>query len=169
MLRTHPFVRFLNQNRRQIRITIIVIVMFLLMLRFLNSLAEKKIEKQVAETNTYYIELANSNEHKKVIQNFLEFCVNGDESSAYALLSSECKENSFKTLNDFNSEYILKNFSENKNYSITYSTSSNEKYYYSVKISEDILSTGKVDGSSVIQSFSVVQENGVDKITIEIY
>lgn len=169
MLGTHPFVRFLNQNRRQIRITIIAIAMFLLMLRFLNSLAEKKIEKQVAETNTYYTELANSNEHKKVIQNFLEFCVNGDESSAYALLSSECKENSFKTLNDFNSEYILKNFSKNKNYSITYRTSNNEKYYYSVKILEDMLSTGKVEGSSIIQYFVVIQENGVDKITIEIY
>ena len=72
-------------------------------------------------------------------------------------------------MNDFNNEYILKNFSKKKNYSITYSTSSNGKYYYSVKILEDMLSTGKVEGSSIIQHFVVIQENGVDKITIEIY
>lgn len=169
MLGTHPFVRFLNQNRRQIRITIIAIVMFLLMLRFLNNLAEKKVENQIVETNTYYTELANSNEHKKIIKNFLEFCINGDESSAYALLSSECKENSFKTVSDFNSRYVLKNFSENKTYSITYNTSNNEKYYYLVKIIEDILSTGKVENSSIVQHFTVIQENGVDKIIIENY
>lgn len=169
MLRTHPFVRFLNQNRRQIRITIIAIAMFFLILRFLNSLAEKQIENQIAETNTYYTEIADSNEHKNVIQNFLEFCVNGDESSAYALLSSECKEKSFKTVNDFNSKYILKNFSKNENYSISYSTSSNGKYYYLVKISEDMLSTGKANVSIITQTFSVIQENGVDKITIEMY
>lgn len=169
MLRTHPFVRFLNQNRRQIRITIIAIAMFLLMLRFINSLEEKNIEKKAAEANTYYTEIEDSNEHKKVIQNFLEFCKNGDESSAYALLSSECKENSFKNVNDFNSKYILKNFFKNKDYSITYSTSSNGKYYYLVKISEDMLSTGKANVSIITQTFSVIQENGVDKITIEMY
>ena len=169
MLGTHPFVRFLNQNRRQIRITIIAIAMFLLVLRFVNSLAEKQIEKKANEANLYYLEVTDSNEHKKVIQNFLEFCKKGDESSAYALLSSECKEKLFKTVNDFNSKYVVKNFSRNENYSISYSTSSNGKYYYLVNVSEDMLSTGKANVSTITQTFSVIQENGVDKITIEIY
>ena len=169
MLGTHPFVRFLNQNRRQIRITIIAIAMFLLVLRFVNSLAEKQIEKKANEVNLYYLEVTDSNEHKKVIQNFLEFCKKGDESSAYALLSSECKEKSFKTVNDFNSKYILKNFSKNKDYTITYTTMTNGKYYYSVKITEDMLSTGKVDNTSIVQYLAVVQEGGIDKIIIENY
>lgn len=168
MLRTHPFVRFLNQNRRQIRITIIAIIMFFLILHFLNKLAENEVQEQNAKTNEYYTELASSNEHKEVIDKFVKFCIEGDESSAYALLSSECKEKSFKTLNDFNNNYILKFFSTNKSYSITYSLKDNEKYYYLVKISEDILATGKVNAESVTQSFIVTKENGADKITIDI-
>lgn len=169
MLGTHPFVRFLNQNRRQIRITIIAIAMFLLVLRFVNSLVEKQIEKKANEANLYYLEVTDSNEHKKVIQNFLEFCKKGDESSAYVLLSSECKENSFKTVSDFNSRYVLKNFSKNKDYTITYTTMTNGKYYYSVKITEDMLSTGRVDNSLIVQYLAVVQEDGIDKIIIENY
>ena len=169
MLGTHPFVRFLNQNRRQIRITLIAIVIFLLMLRFLNSLAEKQAEKQIVETKIYYTELVNSNEHKKVIETFLEYCKNGDESSAYALLSSECKEYTFKNIIDFNENYVLKYFNENKIFTISYSTSSNQKYIYSVKILEDILSTGKVDSNPIVQNFIVIQEDGKEKITIENY
>lgn len=168
MLGTHPFVRFLNQNRRQIRITIIAIVMFLLMLRFLNSLAEKQVEKQAIIANTQKEEVEVANEHKKALDDFLEFCKSGDESSAYALLSSECKENSFQNINKFNINYVEKYFSLNKTYSVKYSTSSNKKYYYTVKIFEDMLSTGKVNSSSVTQSFIVTQENGEEKITIEI-
>ena len=83
--------------------------------------------------------------------------------------SSECKEKSFKTVNDFNSKYILKNFSKNKDYTITYTTMTNGKYYYSVKITEDMLSTGKVDNTSIVQYLAVVQEGGIDKIIIENY
>ena len=169
MFGTNPIFRFLNQNRRQIRITILAIVIFLLMLRFLNSLAEKQIEEKAVETNVYYTEYVVSNEYKSIIQRFLDFCKNGDESSAYALLSSECKESSFKTLSDFEQKYCKKYFSTTKKYTITYSTSSDKIYYYTVKILEDILATGKADDTSITQYFSVLKENGLEKITIEIY
>ena len=45
----------------------------------------------------------------------------------------------------------------------------NGKYYYSVKITEDMLSTGKVDNTSIVQYLAVVQEGGIDKIIIENY
>lgn len=166
MLGTHPFVRFLNQNRRQIRITIIVIIVFLLILRILNSLAEKQLEKQALKDNIQNVEIENSNEHKQAIKNFLEFCIKKDESSAYALLSSESKEKLYKTKNEFNKNYILKYFSTNKKYTITYIKEINGKYYYSVKILEDVLSTGKVDIATITQNYEVTKENGEYKIII---
>ena len=42
-------------------------------------------------------------------------------------------------------------------------------YIREVEITEDMLSTGKVEVSSVVHYFKVIQENGVDKIIIEIY
>lgn len=168
MLGTHPLVRFLNQNRREIRNVILVILVFFLVLRLLNNMEEKKVEREITENNKIQTELSLIDEHKVAIEDFLEFCKNGDESSAYALLSSECKEQSFKTLNDFRNKYISKYFLTNKSYTITYKSNINGEYNYSVKIFEDILSTGKIDSSYVIQNFIIVQEDNTDKIKINI-
>ena len=62
--------------------------------------------------------------------------------------------------------YILKFFSENKNYTITYNSQNNNQYYYIIKITNDIISAGKVDKEPVIQDFIITNENGEDKIII---
>lgn len=168
MLGTHPLIRFLNQYRREIRNIIVVIIAFFLILRILNSMAEKKIKTEITEKNKIQAELVTKEKNEIIIEEFLEYCLNGDESSAYALLSPKCKEELFKTLNDFNIKYVLKYFSVNKNYTITYKSNVNGEYNYSVKIFEDILSTGKVNSNYVIQNFTIVHENGTDKIIINI-
>lgn len=167
MLGTHPIVRFLNQNRRQIRITILIILAFFLVLRILNNMAEKNIEKEIAEKNKIQSELALGDTHNEVIKDFINFCIKGDEVSAYALISSENKQKEFKTLNEFKTNYLLKYFSTDKKYDITYRTNIDKEYYYLVKIKEDILSTGKVNSETITQSFKVLQENGEEKITIQ--
>ena len=166
MLGTHPIVRYLNQNGRQIFIVIIAVVMFFLILRILNNIEENKIKQEQEETNTYYTEITNANEHAKIIKQFLDYCKSGDESNAYALLSSKTKQEKYQNQTEFNNNYILKFFSENNNYTITYNSENNNQYYYVVTITKDILSSGKVDKEPVVQDFIITNENGEDKIII---
>ena len=166
MLGTHPIVRYLNQNRKQIFTVIIAVAIFFLILRILNNIEERKIKQEQEKTNTYYTEMTSANEHAKIIKQFLEYCKSGDASNAYKLLASKTKEEKYQNQTEFNNNYILKFFSENKNYTITYNSQNNNQYYYIIKITNDIISAGKVDKEPVIQDFIITNENGEDKIII---
>lgn len=164
MLGTHPLIRFLNQNRRKIRNIILIIVVFFLVLRTLNYMAKQKLEKEEIQKNTKQEQLAIETEYKELIEEFLDYCINKDVSSAYTMLSSE---NNYKTQNEFKENYINKYFSENKIYNITLKSSNNNEYIYNVKILNDILSSGKLDNNAINQNFVVVKEEGDYKILIK--
>ena len=166
MLGTHPIVRYLNQNRKQIFTVIMAVVIFFLILRILNNIEENKIKQEQEKTNIYYTEITNANEHAKIIKQFLEYCKSEDASNAYKLLASKTKEEKYQNQTEFNNNYILKFFSESKNYTITYNSEKNNQYYYIVTITNDILSSGKVDTQPVVQDFIITNENGEDKIII---
>lgn len=166
MLGTHPFIRFINQNRRQIFISILVIVMFFLALRLLNNMAEKQQENTIKIANENYTQVYGSNEPKKIAEDFIKYCIKNDESSAYALLSSEIKEKDYKTSTEFNTNYIKKYFGTAKTYSISYVGSTENEYIYNVKISDDIMATGKISNNSAIatQKITVVKKGQDFKI-----
>lgn len=164
MLGTHPLIRFLNQNRRQIRNIILIVLVFFLVLRTLNYIAKQEIEKEEIQKNTKQEQIAIETEHKEIIEEFLDYCINKDVSSAYTMLSFE---NNYNTQNEFKEKYINKYFSETKIYNITLKSNKNNKYIYNVKILDDILSSGKLDNNAINQNFVVVKEEGDYKILIE--
>lgn len=164
MLGTHPLIRFLNQNRRKIRNIILIIVVFFLVLRTLNYMAQQKLEKEEIQKNEKQEQITIEEEHKELIEKFLDYCINKDVSSAYKMLSSE---NNYKTQNEFKENYINKYFSETKIYNITLKSSKNDEYIYNVKISKDILSSGKLDNNAINQNFVVVKEDTDYKILIK--
>ena len=166
MLGTHPIIRYINENRKKIINVILAIIVFFVILRTLNYMAENKIAEEQEQENKYQAELKLKEEHQELIKDFLDFCINGDESSAYAMLSSQSKKIDYKTLEDFNENYINKYFSSKKIYNITFMNNENEEYSYSVKILNDILSTGKMDNNAINQIFIISNENDEYKILI---
>lgn len=177
--------RFYNQNRKTIFSVICFIAFIIIIIQLLNHLSEKNQENkqnamknassnsitndykpnqsvifnQEVEENTYKIQ-------SNVIDEFIEYCNNGDIQNAYDLLADECKEEMFPTLEYFKANYHSKIFNTTKLYSIQNWNNST----YKIKITENILSTGKVNNGTAIEDyFTLVRSQNGYKLNINRY
>lgn len=180
-------IRFYNQNRLTIWITIFAIIFIFAVIRAFNNLAGEEIKRKAQERqNNINNEVAYHNESKSmvtggnvsdtyresfgnVLNNFLNYCVQGKTSEAYNLLSSTCKEVMYPTEEYFEKQYRSKNFEEGSTFSFQAWTSSTT-YIYRVKIFKNLLSSGNADNSGFIQDYiSIVEENNEYKLNISSY
>ena len=98
------------------------------------------------------------------IENFVSYCNNGEIEQAYSLLSGECKEELYPTIENFTELYYNKVFNgEKKNVSIE-NWSNN---IYKVEIAGDFLSTGKYDENDIQEDYmEIVAEEESYKLNI---
>ena len=119
------FIRYFNQNTKSILKVIGIIVFIIIIIQLLNSMAKVSVEEQrkqainneIASTNQntssysksiisdQEIEEDTYKEHSNIIENFINYCNNGDVQNAYNLLSNDCKEEMFPTLEYFKNNY----------------------------------------------------------------
>ncbi|MBO5413433.1 MAG: hypothetical protein J6A29_03940 [Clostridia bacterium] len=183
----YKLIRIINQNRKQILIAILAIVFVITTIQILNNVAKKSNEEKENElknNNSKYdtsthnpnysiisggsVSQSTQNTVNKIIDNFMTSCNKGDVQTAYNLLSENCKEELYPTLEDFTKNYYMNNFKTNKQYSVQ--LWSKEKLMYKIELYEDILSTGKVDTTTSRQDFfTIVKENGENKLNISEY
>ena len=98
---------------------------------------------------------------ENLIHEYIEYCNNKDYEKAYNMLSDECRENLYPTIDDFKL-YIDKIFDEKKIYTIQNYSNVDNKYIYEVNIFEDILATGltgKEDLRMYSEKFVITKEN----------
>lgn len=115
-----------------------------------------KIVKSISEVNTVpetsltpNISVINSKKTPKKVQKttedfveeFVNYCNEGEYEKAYNLLSEDCREYRFKTLEEF-TLYIKNRFYAKRNYSIQSYSVYNKKYIYVLKLFDDIMATG---------------------------
>lgn len=171
----NKFVRFYNQNKEQLFITLIIIVMIITVIQILNRFAKNDKEEeniinnqevvseqqQIAEDSKQSVISNNKvdeDEFKaesRVIDNFIKYCNNGKVEQAYNLLTDECKQNIYPTVNDFANNYVSKMFKTYKTYSI-------QNYIdntYIIRLTEDMLSTGKSNNGVAYQDYFTIQNN----------
>ncbi|MCI8273936.1 MAG: hypothetical protein HFJ55_07685 [Clostridia bacterium] len=99
-----------------------------------------------------------------LIDSFITFCNEQKLEEAYNLLSDECKEENYKTIDKFINLYYKENFSSNvKTTAVIENWVSN---IYLVDMSEDMLSTGKVSTAKKRDYMTIVQQNGEYKLNI---
>lgn len=184
-------IRFYNQNRLAFWIIVAIIVFGLIILHVLNGFAiENSKKKNEANQN---LEEVSSYEQKqeqkksqpiisgdnltdekkeqnaKILDNFLAFCANGNIEQAYNLISSDCKEVCFPTLEIFENTYCKSKFTSNKKYDYELWNSSGYNVYR-IKIYEDILSTGNALNSKYIEDYyTIINENNQKKLNINGY
>lgn len=183
----YKLVRIINQNRKQILIAILAIVFVIILIQILNSVSKKNNEEKLKELQnsaSNYISSAydpshsvisggsvnekNQTEVEEVIEQFITACNNGEIQNAYELLSTNCKEQIYPTLEKFKQTYYIQNFNTKKQYSIQSWTSG--KLIYKVELYEDVLSMGKVEADNSIQDFfTIVKEEGQTKLNISEY
>ena len=182
----YKLIRFYNQNRKKIFKIILVIVFIIGIIQLLNNLSKNKngnnsIKNNIVISNNSKNELISSKsavtgdnvsnykleEDTNIIENFMKYCNDKDINSAYSLLTDECKEVMFPTIEDFYNIYYSKIFDEeNKSYTVENWVGDT----YEVRITGDILATGKLDNSETNQDYiTIVKQNGENKLNINNY
>lgn len=172
----YKLIRFYNQNRKKIFKIILIIVFLFGILQLLNFFAKTKNDNDiegnvVIQSNNQYsnsvisnksavsgknVSNAKLNDDTKVIKNFFDYCNNGNIDDAYNLLTDECKEEMYPTIEDFKNIYYLYVFDGKKK---SYSMENWSGDIYQVKITGDILETGKLDNAETKQDYITVIDN----------
>lgn len=179
---------FYNNNKRKILVIIICILILIAIpriLEFIVNFTKKEpgdlgvINQTVQNTlNTSVIEseesvisgekiYAEQEAFIKLIDNFVEQCNNGNLEQAYSLLSTDCQQELYPTIESFKNNYYDRVFNQTKKTALIENWISN---IYKIDYTNDILSSGLYDEDSNIQDYiSVVDENGEIRLNINSY
>lgn len=184
----YRIIRFFNQNRKKIYKVILIIVFIIGIIQLLNALAKiennsKSSNSTTSDTNILdnsfnkevlsdksavtgkHVQTSKLTSETDVINEFMQYCNEGDLESAYGLITDECKEEMFNTIDDFKEIYYLSTFNgESKLYTIENWINN----IYKVKISEDILATGKYTSQSSVVEYITVDIDDNDKYKLNI-
>lgn len=173
--------RYYRDNKAKVWKTIAVIVFIFIAIRFLNYLArinreerQSNIETNNQNTtttadNTAYLPseaiISDTNlseeqtsEEIAIIEEFINKCNENKVEEAYSLLSTDCKEQVFPTIESFYNNYYAKIFTKKMSYDAE-AWIAHYDVTYRVEIMEDILYSGKVSGESFEDYFTIVEED----------
>ena len=182
--------RVYNQNRRNIWLVIIIIAFLFIIFRLINTFYSnsRRIEREALQNNVNNtndiseennnIIISNSSATGETISNsslktdtdviteFLENCNNGNVEEAYNMLTDECKEEMFSTVEDFRTFYYGNIFNGSK---VTFEIENWVNDIYKVDIVPDMLSTGKVNNTVMQDYITVDNYTGEYKLNINNY
>lgn len=181
----NSIIRFYNKNRHTIWITIVVIILMFGIIKTLNSSFKNNTKDKSSSTNNSTTTYSNKNysiisgtdvpkevtdESTEIIDSFINFCNEKNINSAYNLLSKDCKETLYPTEEEFKNNYVDKIFTSYRLYDKRAWINTDSSYTYSIKITEDLLSTGGNKSDMGIQDYyTLVKENGEYKLNINNY
>lgn len=176
---------FIRDNKEKIKVLAKALVIVAMGVAFatiiLSSLSkvnnENEKEKEEEKKNVYRptqtiisgsdVSKEQYKEDSNLVNKFLDFCNNGNVEEAYALISDECKEEKYPTIERFKQLYYNSIFSEKKECNLQ-SWISNSKYtIYKVRYTNNMLSTGTYDEKGVYQDYITLKRND-DKEQISI-
>ena len=166
-------VRWYNQNRKMIWIVVLTIVGVIALIQTLNNYYKNnpKYESSSTTSTTAYnanknysiitqekIDETTSEESIDLIEDFFTYCNNGQIEYAYNLISKECKEELYPTLEDFKTKYYNRIFTEQKSYESTLWITTSSAHTYRIEIMPDLLATGKKDSMPIEEYFTITNE-----------
>lgn len=184
----YNLIRFFNQNKKNIIRIILIIVFILLLIQGLNFLAKNNFfKKRYVKKNQYdnvelnentliskdsvisgkEVDKAKLKSATDIINLFFDYCNSQNIEAAYDMLTDECKEEMYPSIEEFKRIYYDSLFDDgNKTITI-------ENWFdgtYQVRITGDILSSGKLDGNQTKQDYvTVVEQNNEYKLNINNY
>lgn len=177
------FIRYFNQNRVRIIITILIVVFIIVLIQTINYILKQsqpdiqptnqteiedtsipsesvitgeKIEKETTEVNT------------DIIKQFVEFCNNKQYENAYNLLSQDCKDELYNTLDSFISNYCNNIFTADMTYNLELWYNASNTYTYRITYFENnILATGNINPSNNVEDYiTIIKGENETKLNI---
>lgn len=176
----NQFIRYYNQNRKKVWTIVLVIVFGIALLQVLNYFAGRNNgtgsgNGDGSSTGTAIYQPAESlvtgdtvsqktyEKQSGLIDNFIKNCNEGSLQEAYQLLSDDCKNMLFPSLESFTNNYYKLVFSEKRDYSIANWAGNT----YQVNMTHDLLATGKSNEGVVTRDyFTIIDQNGESKLNI---
>jgi len=158
-------------------VVVLSIAAFIVIIQILNRFAyeENKLNKNLITTtdNSYFnynYSVITRQEVEtnvaEIIDDFIKYCNNGQIEEAYGLLSDECKNVLYPSIEDFKQQYYNKIFTEKKAFLYQAWISQDEKYTYRVNFTTDMLATGSPAKTSIIDYYTLVKNNNEYKLNI---
>lgn len=105
------------------------------------------------------VKTENHEKNANTIDEFMKYCNEKNIESAYGMLTDECKNNIYPTIDRFNKLFFSSVFSKNREYNIQ-SWINNSKYTtYRLRITDNILATGNYDSSVKYETYITTYKN----------
>ena len=173
-----------NQNRKIFWIVILTIIAVIALIQALNNYYKNDTKDESSSTNigttTYNannysvvtqeeIDSDVSDNSDYLLKSFFDYCNNGEIENAYNLLSTDCKEELYSTLDDFKQRYYNVVFTEKRSYDSALWITTSERNTYRVEIMADLLATGQKEYMPIEDYYTIVYENGEYKLSINNY
>lgn len=175
--------RTIDKNHKLIIQILIIIIFALFIIKSFNSFyeekenkrkresAEKAASSQIVETpentpNYYGVE---SNSIEKTMRSFVKYCNNREINNAYKMLTEECKNAMFPTVEDFEKIYINNIYNVEREYELLKWSTDGNIETYQVTLYGNILATG--NSNSYTQEFCtfIKDSKGNYKLNINNY
>ena len=168
------FIRYFNQNRVKIIIAILIVAFIIILIQAINhilkqSQTEEELTESVIQDSSRPVQSVITGEelteettdnNLNVIGQFVGFCNNQEYENAYNLLSQDCKDAVYSTLNSFVTDYCNKVFTTNMSYNLELWYNASNAYTYRILYFENnILSTGNINPTNNIEDFITVTES----------
>lgn len=177
---------FYHDNKIKIWTTIGIIVLIYVIIRLLNSGIKISNDKKMQQNNiniiqnqTTYLPSSQSTimsdgelseqtikEDTDIIKQFVQYGNEKKIEEAYNLLSQDCKNEMFKTVDDFAYKYFNDIFSRTRNYDLETWDTSKGNAMYKMKYLNDIMATGKIEEQYIEDYITIVKENQEKRLNI---
>lgn len=167
---------FKSRNKSKIESTLkmVFIALFIILLIYVMFFNNGQVSTNEQQIQTVYkpqetiisgsnIKEEEYKEDTNIVDVFVGYCNSGKVNEAYQLLTDECKQNLYPTVQDFKQKYCDRYFSEKKDYNLQSWVNKENRTTYQMRITQDILSSGEYQASGIYQDYITIVENGENK------
>ena len=176
----NKLVRYWNQNRGKIIITIAIIAFIIILIQIVNGILENsETERKEISTIDYtkpvqsvitgeIVTEEKTTENTNIIKEFVDYCNKKEYQKAYELLTKDCKKEFNNNINTFINNYYKKIFTTQKTYSLELWLNMDNSYTYKIKYYQDnLLETGASNLDENIEDYiTIMKEDNEDRISI---
>jgi len=178
--------RYWNQNKRKILITLAVIALVIIIIQMINAMVKSQNEKD-KNKGTNHTVVANditkpnqsvitndkltqkeTQETSDFIEKFVDYCNQNRVEEAYNLLTEECKTELYPTKEIFISNYMNQIFKEQVNYELElwYSVTNCHTYRITYYKGNLLQTGGQASSSNFVDYITLLKQNGEYKLNI---
>lgn len=181
-MRDNKIIRYFNQNRKKIAKYTLIIFGILVMIQVLNhafksgigSSSQKENESRITygSPNTAVVESKSVPQEVKEtqmeeIKKFVDYCNNKQIDKAYDMLTNDCKNIFYPTVNDFIEKYYKTYFNTQKMVMLQSWMTEDDYSTYRVNYTEaDVMSTGNISNNQIETYITVEEIDDVNKLNI---